>query len=102
MKRVALIGSTGSVGENTLRVIEAAAGRFEVVGLGAGGNWERLSGQIKRFQPLLCSVGSEGDAAATRALLGDRAPEVASGEEGLCRVASMPEADLGRHGGLTV
>ena len=43
MKRVAVVGSTGSVGENALRVLAAAAVRFEVVGLAAGENWERLS-----------------------------------------------------------
>jgi 1-deoxy-D-xylulose-5-phosphate reductoisomerase len=57
---VSILGSTGSIGCNTLRVIQSfGAERFRVVALGAGGNFEKLSEQIERFRPELVSVNSE-------------------------------------------
>jgi 1-deoxy-D-xylulose-5-phosphate reductoisomerase len=94
MKKIAIVGSTGSIGQNALRVIEAAPDRFRIVGLAAGGNWERLADQIGEHRPALASVCSSEHAARTCALIKDDGPEVTSGEEGLCRVAAMPEADL--------
>jgi len=94
MKRVAVLGSTGSVGENALRVIEAAADRFEVVGLAAGTSWRRLAEQIESHRPLLASVGAADSADKIGQSLGADATEVLSGEDGLRRVASMAEADV--------
>jgi 1-deoxy-D-xylulose-5-phosphate reductoisomerase len=94
MKRVALVGSTGSIGERTLKVIEAAQDRFKVVGLAAGSNYERLAGQIKAFKPGLASVRDDDGAERLRALLKNDAAQVVTGEQGLCKVAAMPEADM--------
>ncbi len=93
MKRVAVIGSTGSIGENTLKVVAAAPERFKIVGLAAGKNYQRLSEQISAHKPAAVSVCTEG-AEPLCALLGSNGPEVVAGEDGLCKLAAMPEADV--------
>jgi 1-deoxy-D-xylulose-5-phosphate reductoisomerase len=95
MKRVAILGSTGSIGQSALAVVDAHADRLEVVGLAAGGNTDRLGEQIARYRPRIVSLAS---AAATDRLRGAGVPATtriaAPGREGLVAVASHPEADL--------
>ncbi len=90
MRNVAILGSTGSVGRNTLAVADAFPDELRVVGLAAGGNIELLAEQIERYRPELVSVRGEEDAARLRARFGI---EVIPGLEGACAVASMPSAD---------
>jgi len=94
---VAILGSTGSIGCNTLRVIEALGlDRFRVVALGAGRNVTRLADQIARHQPELVSLDSEASAAQLKTELAARnlpAPRFAFGEAGLVEVARHPQAD---------
>ena len=94
---VAILGSTGSIGCNTLRVIEAlTSSRMRVVALAAGNNVERLADQIATHLPELVSVESEQSAHELRAKLFERdvdLPRIVTGEEGLVEVASYPEAD---------
>jgi 1-deoxy-D-xylulose-5-phosphate reductoisomerase len=94
VKRIAVIGSTGSIGVSTLKVIAAAPESFKVVGLAAGRNYERLAEQVSAHRPRLASVCTEDESQPLCAMLGKNGPAVVSGEEGLCRVATMPEADL--------
>ena len=90
MKRVAILGSTGSIGRSALNLIARAPDRFTVVGLAAGSNYQRLSEQISRFRPRLASVCAGADECVEL----NAGVEVSSGPEGLCRVAAMPEADV--------
>jgi 1-deoxy-D-xylulose-5-phosphate reductoisomerase len=96
-KGVAILGSTGSIGCNTLRVIESLGGeRFRVVALGAGQNVEVLADQIARHLPELVSVDSETAAQDLRARLFERdvdLPRIIVGEPGLIEVATHPQAD---------
>ena len=96
-KGVAILGSTGSIGTNTLRVVEALGEkRFRVVALGAGRNIELLAEQIARHLPELVSVETDGAAHDLRAQLFQRdidLPRIVIGEEGLCEVATHPQAD---------
>ncbi len=96
-KGVAILGSTGSIGVNTLRVIEALGDeRFRVVGLGAGRNIEVLAEQIARHLPKLVSVETETAAHDLRAQLFQRdidLPRIVIGEAGLCDIATHPQAD---------
>jgi len=89
-KRLSLLGSTGSIGEQTLAVAAAAPSRFEVVALGAGRNIEKLADQIQRFRPGLVSVADEKGAAELRERLGSLQVEVLVGNEGLKAVAEYP------------
>ena len=94
---VAILGSTGSIGCNTLRVIESlTSSRMRVVALAAGTNIDRLADQIATHLPELVSVESEALAHELRGKLFERdidLPRIVSGEEGLIEVATHPEAD---------
>ena len=95
---VSILGSTGSIGCNTLRVIEAL-GRdgFRVVALGAGRNIEKLAEQIEKFTPELVSVESEESAERLRIELGVRGvspPSILVGEPGLVEVATREDAEI--------
>jgi 1-deoxy-D-xylulose-5-phosphate reductoisomerase len=96
-KGVAILGSTGSIGCNSLRVIESLGdARFRVVALGAGSNIERLADQICAHLPEVVSVDNERSAHDLRALLFERnvdLPRIVSGTEGLVEVATHEEAD---------
>ncbi len=92
MKRLSLLGSTGSIGTSTLSVVEAFPQRFEVVALAAGTNVERLVEQARRHHPSLVAVARREDVGTVeRELPGVR---VTWGPEGLEEVACHHEADL--------
>src|SRR3989441_5023985 len=94
---VAILGSTGSIGCNTLRVIESLGSeRFRIVALGAGRNVARLADQITQHQPELVSVDSEESAQKLKAELTTRnawLPRIVIGEAGLVDVATHDRAD---------
>ena len=96
-KGVAILGSTGSIGCNTLRVIESLApGQLRVVALAAGQNVERLADQVAAHLPEVVSVESEIAAHKLRELLFQRdidLPRIVVGEQGLVEVATHPKAD---------
>jgi 1-deoxy-D-xylulose-5-phosphate reductoisomerase len=93
--RVAILGSTGSIGVSTLDVIARHPGRFEVHGLSAFRRVEELAEQCARFQPRVAVVPTAESAQRLRALLRERSPrtEVAVGEAALEDMARDPEVD---------
>ncbi len=93
MKRLAILGSTGSVGANTLDIVRQFPDRFEVVSLSAGLNIQLLRQQILRFRPKIVSVQNRELAGALRRELSSEAPEIVEGIEGLIKVATHPEVD---------
>ena len=99
MKRIAILGSTGSVGRQTLSVIEAAPDRFRVVALAAGRNVDGLADQVLRFRPELVSVADAAGADRLRARIGDIC-RIEVGDAGLLAVAEHPGdlvvAEIGR------
>jgi 1-deoxy-D-xylulose-5-phosphate reductoisomerase len=96
VKGIAILGSTGSIGCNTLRVIESFGERFSAVALAAGRNVSKLAEQVARHRPELVSVETEGCAEELRAHL-DRldvsVPHLLTGEAGLVEVATYAKAD---------
>lgn len=95
MKRIAILGSTGSVGSNALSVIEAHPDRLEVVGLAAGENVDRFVKQVVRHRPQVIALASAPALdAATEALGTQVTAEVGTGSEGLIAVATHPSVDL--------
>jgi 1-deoxy-D-xylulose-5-phosphate reductoisomerase len=98
MKALAILGSTGSIGRQTLQVVESVPERLRVVALAAGGNLEELAGQIARHRPQLVSVSDATKAAELRERLRQPGgglqdlPEIQYGREGLLSVATHPEA----------
>jgi 1-deoxy-D-xylulose-5-phosphate reductoisomerase len=94
VKRIAILGSTGSIGQSALAVVDAHADRLQVVGLAAGENAELLAAQIARYKPRVAAMAS---GAALDRLKQNGASSVAvaaTGRDGLVEVASHPEVDL--------
>ncbi len=90
-QRIVVLGSTGSVGRQTLEVIEAQPERFTVVALAArGGQIALLNEQIARFRPTLVAIEAEAD----RSAVAHPTDRVLSSAEGLLTLATLPEADL--------
>ena len=97
MKRIAILGSTGSIGRSTLSVVEAHPERFSVVSLAAGNNVEAAAEQARRWRPRLVSMATARAADELARKLkraGCEDIEVAVGSEGAVRVATHPEADF--------
>lgn len=98
MKRIAILGSTGSIGRQTLAVVDALPGRFAVVALAGGENVGVLAEQTVRHRPQIVAVASAARAHDLAALLrekgADPLPEITCGPEGLLRVATHPQADI--------
>ncbi|HXQ24160.1 MAG TPA: 1-deoxy-D-xylulose-5-phosphate reductoisomerase [Candidatus Acidoferrales bacterium] len=94
MKRLAILGCTGSIGVTTLDIVARFPERFEVVAVAAGKNVERLAEQVRRFRPGLVAVGDGAAAAALRRLVPEYRGEVICGAEGLTAVATASSAEL--------
>jgi 1-deoxy-D-xylulose-5-phosphate reductoisomerase len=95
MKRLAILGSTGSIGQSTLAVTAEHPEEFRIVGLAAGKNIGLLAEQIRLFRPALVSVQDEEAARRLGVVLdGPGAPEILWGPAGAKAVAAAPEADL--------
>ncbi len=93
-KKIAILGSTGSIGTSTLELIARFPDRFEIVALAAGRRVASLLEQVRRFRPRLVSVADPADARDLADALGAQAPVIASASEGLRRVACDAGADL--------
>jgi 1-deoxy-D-xylulose-5-phosphate reductoisomerase len=95
MRRLVLLGSTGSIGAQALDVVRRNADRFEVVGLAAAQSHELLVGQIREFLPPVVAVTDERAAAELReALSGLRRVEVIAGADAAERLARDSDADM--------
>src|SRR5258708_6100657 len=90
MKAISILGCTGSIGRQTLAVVEALAGQFCVVGLAAGSNIEELVGQIERHRPEVVSVATAAFADQLAARLREKG------------IAPLPAIHYGRAGMLAV
>jgi len=99
MKRIAILGSTGSIGRSTLSVVESYPDRFQVATLAAGNNAELAFEQAVRWKPRVVSLADEAAAEALQAKLrqaglGETEIEVVHGAAGTVRVATHPEVDF--------
>jgi 1-deoxy-D-xylulose-5-phosphate reductoisomerase len=94
LKNIALLGSTGSIGQSTLSVVEKFPDRFKVVALAAGNNVELLEKQVRQFKPAVASVASERSAENLKKRCAGLKVRIFSGIEGMVRVAAAEEADI--------
>ena len=94
MKRIVILGSTGSIGTNTLDIIAKFPDTFRAVGLTAGTNVEKLEEQIRTFSPAAVAMADDAAAERLRARCKGLKTTILSGADGLRQVATMPEADL--------
>src|SRR5258708_31394348 len=93
MKRIAILGSTGSIGCSTLSVIESNPERFELLTMAAGGNLELALQQARRWKPKVLSLASERDAETVQKTLkseGLGEIEIVSGTAGIGRRSHAP------------
>jgi 1-deoxy-D-xylulose-5-phosphate reductoisomerase len=101
MKRIAILGSTGSIGRQCLDVVDSLPGSFEVVALAAGSNIKLVAEQVAKHNPKLVSVGTENAARELQSILksnlrnrtGARPPEILFGPQGIESVATHSDAD---------
>ena len=94
MKRLAILGSTGSIGQNALAVVSEHPQEFQVVGLAAGKNVAVLAEQVRMVRPELVSVQDEASARDLKALLTGQPPvEILVGDEGAVAVAAALPLD---------
>src|SRR6267143_1378800 len=97
MRRIAILGSTGSIGRSTLSVVESYPDRFQVIALAAGSNLEAAFEQALRSKPRVISISTAVDAEILRSQLrtaGVKGIEVVHGPAGTVRVATHPDVDF--------
>ena len=93
MKKIAILGSTGSIGTQTLEVVRENKD-IEVLGLAAGKNIELLEQQIREFHPVCVAVWSEGKAEELKIKIADTDTRVVTGMEGLIEIATLEKAEI--------
>ncbi len=93
MKRLVVLGSTGSIGVNTLKVVQEHPGEFQLVGLSAGTNAEKLEEQARAFRPEWVALRDSSRAQGLQHRLGG-GPKVLCGDEGVTQLASLEGVDL--------
>ena len=94
MKSIIILGSTGSIGTNTLDIIRRFPDEFCVVGLTGGSNIDKLEEQIRLFKPKAAAVSTESSAALLRKRCAGLPVEIMAGEEGITNVASMSDGEF--------
>jgi 1-deoxy-D-xylulose-5-phosphate reductoisomerase len=94
MKGLSLLGSTGSIGTNVLRIVDAFPGRFDVVGLAAGTRVDLLAEQVARYRPRVVSVADQATLDKLGRLVDLSAQRTVSGTAGMVEVATHPEAGM--------
>jgi len=93
-KKLGILGSTGSIGVNTLEIVRCHPERFSVVGLAAGSNIDLLEQQMRQFRPSFVSVFDLQRAKELRERTSDLDIEIYDGSHAACTIASLPEVDL--------
>ena len=93
MRKIAILGSTGSIGTQTLDVVRAN-GDLQVTGISAGKNIQKMEEQVREFHPRLAAVWSEEAAKELAVKIADTSSKVVSGMDGLLELASMQESEI--------
>ena len=94
MKRLAILGSTGSIGRSALAVVDAHPTRLSVVGLAAGRRADDLAAQIVRYRPSIAALTSDDDLPALREAASKAGTITIAGQDGLIAVATHPDVDI--------
>ena len=94
MKKISLLGSTGSIGANVLDVIERNPEKFQILGMSAGNNVDLFVKQIRKFKPRVVALFYTKNIPTLKERIADLDIEILSGEEGTIAVATLPEADV--------
>lgn len=95
MKKITILGSTGSIGTQTLDIVKDHPDKFSVTGLAAGSNVSLLAEQIRQFQPEIVAIGNEQKLPALKDAIGNlpNSPQILAGESGIVEVARYGDAE---------
>ena len=93
MKRVVILGSTGSIGVNALKVVQEHESEFEVVGLAAGRRVDLLAEQVRAFRPKAVAIQDRSLAGRLEGMLNGMRPRILAGEQGVEELAAMEGVD---------
>ncbi|MBU7008308.1 1-deoxy-D-xylulose-5-phosphate reductoisomerase [Peptococcaceae bacterium DYL19] len=93
MKNIVVLGSTGSIGTQTLEVLDRFPDSFQVIGLAAGSSLQKLAAQVNKYRPKIVSVGTDDDIPRFRSLIPSDI-EIVSGVQGMSEIARMAGTDV--------
>lgn len=93
-KRIVVLGSTGSIGRQTLDVVDSHPGSFEIVALAANSNWELLAQQIRKHEPEYAVLVDENRLSELNDAVGGRSTQLLSGQAEVDRLAALPDTDV--------
>lgn len=95
MKAISILGSTGSIGTQTLDIVREHPDKFRVVGMAAGNNLDLLSAQIREFQPEIVAISHPDRLSTLKDAIADLPvqPTLVAGESGICEVASYGDSE---------
>ncbi|MBI1849232.1 MAG: 1-deoxy-D-xylulose-5-phosphate reductoisomerase [Planctomycetes bacterium] len=94
MKRIVLLGSTGSVGRSALEVVDSHPDRFRVEGLAAGSRWQDLARQVLRYRPRFCAIADPAAVAELRRALEGTGTSVLAGNDGIREMVTHRDVDV--------
>ena len=94
MHRIALLGSTGSIGDSTQDVIRRLGDGYQLVAVAAGRNWEKVARQVEEFRPKMVAIADEDAASCLASELNGSDVQVLAGTKGICEIAGHPDVDL--------
>jgi 1-deoxy-D-xylulose-5-phosphate reductoisomerase len=94
MKTLVILGSTGSIGTNTLDIVDRCPGEFHIAGLTAGSNDTALEEQLRKYRPRMAALANEAAADSLRRRCSGLGVEILGGNEGVTEVARASEADV--------
>ncbi|TRU22562.1 MAG: 1-deoxy-D-xylulose-5-phosphate reductoisomerase [Microcystis aeruginosa Ma_SC_T_19800800_S464] len=95
MKKISILGSTGSIGTQTLDIVSDHPDKFQVVGLATGNNIQLLSEQIRQFRPQIVAINNESQLEDLKSLISDLdyTPIILAGKEGVIEVARYGDSE---------
>jgi 1-deoxy-D-xylulose-5-phosphate reductoisomerase len=94
MKKISLLGSTGSIGVNTLDVVDRNPENFQVLAMSAGSNVDLFAEQVRKFKPKIASLFDSTKISTLKERVADLDVEIIKGDEGSIAVATLPEIDV--------
>ena len=92
-KNISILGSTGSIGRNAIRVIRENKDRFEITALSAGRNWKELAKQAIEFSPSFISISDPKDISRLKSIIPSNI-EILCGDDGISEIAKNTDVDV--------
>lgn len=93
-KKIAILGSTGSIGKNALRVIDSLGPEYKITALSAHSSVELLADQTRRYKPEFVAITNSDYVEQLRELIGDLDIEILAGPDGLIKIAELQQVDI--------